>query len=89
MLDLQDLTIIGAVLLVAEILGILLAIHAVMQPRSSQGATAWAIALISAPVAILPFYLVLGRNRFRGYVDARRDSDSEHQWVATKARNVA
>ena len=50
----QDLTIVGAVLLVAEIIGILLAIHAVMQPRSSQGSIAWFIALITLPVVTIP-----------------------------------
>jgi cardiolipin synthase len=82
------LAILAVLYTLLQIGGIAAALHAVFNARSSQGATAWAIALISAPVAILPFYLVLGRNRFRGYVDARRDSDSEHQWVAKKARNV-
>ncbi|MDX1481376.1 MAG: cardiolipin synthase [Woeseiaceae bacterium] len=71
-----------------QIGGILAAVHAVFNARSSQGATAWAIALVTAPVISLLFYLVFGRNRFGGYVDARRTSDSEHHWLAEKARNV-
>lgn len=74
MLDLQDLTIVGAVLLFAEVLGVLLAIHAVMQPRSSQGAIAWFIALITLPVVTIPLYAVFGRTRFLGYTEAMREA---------------
>jgi len=86
MLDLQDLTIVGAVLLVAEILGILLAIHAVMQPRSSQGSIAWFIALIALPVVTIPLYAVFGRTRFLGYTEAMREAaaivgDRLHEWL--------
>ena len=86
MVDLQDLTIIGAVLLVAEILGILLAIHAVMQPRSSQGAIAWFIALIALPVVTVPLYTVFGRTRFLGYTEAMREAaeivgERLHEWL--------
>ena len=72
--DLQGLTIVGGVLLVAEVLGILLAIHAVMQPRSSQGAIAWFIALIALPVVTIPIYTVFGRTRFLGYTEAMREA---------------
>ena len=73
---------------VVQILGITAAVHAVFHSRSSQGSTAWAIALVAAPFFALPPYLVFGRNRFSGYVDARRDSDSAHDWIAAKARTV-
>ncbi|MDH4107836.1 MAG: cardiolipin synthase [Gammaproteobacteria bacterium] len=68
--------------------GIVAAGHAIFNARSAQGATAWAIALIAAPIAALPFYLVFGRNRFVGYVDARRSADTRHSWIANQARNV-
>ena len=74
MLDSLDLTIAGAIFVVAEILGILLAIHAVMQPRSSQGTVAWFIALIALPVVTVPFYAVFGRTRFLGYTEALREA---------------
>lgn len=84
--DLRDLTIVGAVLLVAEIIGILLAVHAVMQPRSSQGAIAWFIALITLPVVTIPIYTVFGRTRFLGYTEAMREAtdivgDRRHEWL--------
>jgi cardiolipin synthase len=76
MFDLQELTIVGIVLVVAELLGILTAIHAVMQPRSSQGATAWFIALITFPVITVPLYALVGRTRFLGYTEALREAEA-------------
>ena len=84
MFDLQELTIIGIVLVVAELLGILSAIHAVMQPRSSQGATAWFIALITFPVITVPLYAVFGRTRFLGYTEALREAEAS---VGDRVRN--
>jgi cardiolipin synthase len=71
-----------------EVLGVFAAVHAVFNARSAQGSTAWAIALVAAPVVALPLYLVFGRNRFSGYVDARRDSDQALDWIAATARTV-
>ena len=76
MLDFQGLTILGFVLIIAEIMGVLTAIHAVMQPRSSQGATAWFIALITFPVITVPLYAVFGRTRFLGYTEALREAEA-------------
>ena len=50
---------------IVQIFGIVAAVHAVFNARSAQGATAWAIALIAAPVVALPFYVAFGRNRFK------------------------
>ncbi len=71
-----------------ELLGIGAAVHAVFNARSAQGSTAWAISLVAAPFIALPFYLIFGRNRFSGYVDARRNADLAHGWIAAKARTV-
>ena len=84
----QLLTLLAVAYTLLQFGGFAAAAHAVFNARSAQGATAWAIALVTAPVLVLPFYLVFGRNRFGGYVDARRDSDSEHHWIAEKARTV-
>jgi cardiolipin synthase len=74
MLELQGLTIIGYILVAAEVLGILLALQVVMQPRSSQGTIAWFIALITLPVITVPLYAVFGRTRFKGYTEALREA---------------
>ncbi len=71
--------------------GLLLALDAIWQQRSAQGATAWAIGLISFPYLGIPLYLILGRSRFRGYILARKSHDArlkslaERQLQATKA----
>ncbi len=68
----------AAIYLLLQLASIYAAVHAVFNARSSQGATAWAIALVATPLIALPLYLVLGRNRFHGYVSARRMVDAEH-----------
>ena len=60
-------------------LGVITSVHAVMKTRTSQGAIAWALALITLPYLALPLYLVFGRDRFRGYIDARREEGQRIQ----------
>ena len=57
------------------IAGIIAAAHALMSVRTSQGTIAWVVALVALPYIALPFYVVFGRNRFGGYIDARRSGD--------------
>lgn len=66
------LSIIGLVHLV----GILSALNAVMNARTSQGAIAWTISLVTCPYIAVPAYWFLGRSRFHGYVTARRSGDA-------------
>ena len=70
------------VALVVHTAGILLAIHAVMNVRTSQGAIAWAIPLAMFPWLAVPAYLVLGRSKFQGYVDSRRAGDLHINHIA-------
>ena len=58
-----------------HILGAISAVNAVMSTRTSQGAIAWAVSLITFPYVALPAYWVFGRSRFQGYVVARRAAD--------------
>ena len=60
-------TLIAIVVPLVELLGILAADHAIMNARTSQGAIAWAISLITFPWLALILYAVLGRNKFKGY----------------------
>jgi cardiolipin synthase len=59
-----------------EIAGILLAVDAVMRPRSSQAAISWSVALISLPVITIPLYIIFGRTRFHGYTEALREKEA-------------
>jgi len=86
MLELQVSTIIGTVFVGAEIIGILLALRVVMQPRSSQGTIAWFIALIALPIITVPLYTLFGRTRFLGYSEALREAaasvgERAQQWL--------
>jgi len=69
-------TVVVYLVLLFEILGILTAMHAVMNVRTPQGSIAWAVSLVTIPVVTVPAYWVFGRNKFQGYVLKRRaDAD--------------
>jgi cardiolipin synthase len=70
------LWLIGIGATVAEVLGILTALHAVMHARTAQGATAWVISLVTMPFISLPLYWIFGRSKFQGYVKARQSGDA-------------
>ncbi len=72
----------AALFALLELGGIAAAAHAVMHARTSQGASAWAVALITAPLVALPLYGVFGRSKFYGYVNARRTGDLAIQSIA-------
>jgi cardiolipin synthase len=74
--------IIAVVIPLVELLGILTAVHAVMNARTSQGAIAWAISLVTFPWLALILYAILGRNKFKGYVLLRSSKDQDiHHFV--------
>ncbi|UCE88154.1 MAG: cardiolipin synthase [Pseudomonadota bacterium] len=50
--------------------GIIFAIEAAMTVRTSQGAVAWSVSLVSFPFVAVPAYLVLGRSKFEGMAEA-------------------
>lgn len=58
--------------LLAHAAGVGHALHAIKYVRTSQGAIAWAMALVMFPYIAVPAYWVLGRSKFHGYVAARR-----------------
>ncbi|MEZ6072652.1 MAG: hypothetical protein R3C10_20915 [Pirellulales bacterium] len=72
-----ELSLIALALLALELFGFLCAAHAVLRARTSQGAIAWGLFLITLPHIAVPFYLVLGRSRFQGYITARREGDHQ------------
>jgi cardiolipin synthase A/B len=66
------LVILSTITTVIHIIGIICAAHAVMNVRSSRGAIAWSISLLTFPWVALPLYLVFGKRRFYGYREAVR-----------------
>ena len=69
----------GIVSLVVHVLGIANAAHAVMNVRSSRGAIAWAISLITFPWLAIPLYWIFGRSRFQGYSEVIGQVYRQHQ----------
>ena len=62
-LTFEELTLIGLFLAALEIAGIFFAVHAILNARTSQGAIAWALSLVTAPYLALPLYAFFGRNK--------------------------
>ena len=77
-------TILAIVIPLGELLGIVAAVHAVMKARTSQGAIAWAISLVSFPWLALVLYAIFGRNKFHGYVTLRGSKESDIQHYVEK-----
>lgn len=82
------LTVYSAVYTVIEIAAIYTAIRAVRDTRTPQGAVAWAISLVTFPIATLPLYWIFGRRRFHGYVDAIRAGEERFQELVGDKHNL-
>ena len=80
----KKVTILGLIALTFHLVGLALSVHAVMGTRTSQGAIAWAVSLVSFPYVAVPAYLVLGRSKFNGYVTERRLDALETEEEAVK-----
>ncbi|MDL2191436.1 cardiolipin synthase [Cobetia sp. LC6] len=76
----------GFLLLSSHILGAMTAVMALMSSRTSQGAIAWILCLLTFPYVALPLYWVFGRPRFYGYVSAREERDSTMRRVLMRFR---
>lgn len=59
-------------------------IQVLLTYRTAQGAIAWIIALLALPYIALIVYAIFGRNRFQGYVNARRIGDQELANIGTE-----
>lgn len=71
----HDFTLVAVILAVVETTGLFFVADAVMRPRSSQAAIAWSIGLIALPIVTIPLYVLFGRTRFHGYVEALREHE--------------
>ncbi|XGA81589.1 cardiolipin synthase [Halomonas sp. CH40] len=77
----------GTGLLLIYLLGIVSAVMALMSSRTSQGAIAWIISLLTFPYVAVPAYWFFGRPRFYGYVSARGERDSVLRQVLNRYRS--
>ncbi len=68
-----------------ELIGVVSAIEAIYKTRTSEGAIAWSVALISMPLLAVPLYWVFGRRKFRGYVKMRKQNRT---WVQLQSARL-
>ena len=71
-----------------EITAILTAVMAVRDARTPQGAIAWAISLVTFPLASLPLYWIFGRRKFHGYVDTMRAVDERFRQLLERKHDL-
>ncbi|MEE4145832.1 MAG: cardiolipin synthase [Halieaceae bacterium] len=70
-------TLIAVALVLVYVIAIVSALEAILNARTSQGAVAWAISLLTLPYVTVPLYLVFGRNKFDGYLEQRDEIERE------------
>ena len=84
-LSANELTLLGIILGVFSLLGFASAVQAIMTARTSQGAIAWVVTLLTwSPIAV-PAYWIFGRDKFLGYTNSRRSSCDTFSAVKAKA----
>lgn len=79
-------TLVGLGIFLIHLAGVLSAVLALMSSRTSQGAIAWIISLITIPYVAVPAYWVFGRPRFYGYVSARGERDTTLRRILLRYR---
>jgi cardiolipin synthase len=82
-------TIIAIVVPLVELFGIIAAVHAIMNAKTSQGAIAWGISLVTFPWLALILYAIFGRNKFKGYVSLRNLRDKSIQHIIDSSQSEA
>lgn len=68
---------IAIIVMVFYVAGIIAAIDAIMTTRTAPGAIAWSVSLVTVPFVAVPAYLVLGRSKFKGAVEAFEERQDE------------
>jgi cardiolipin synthase len=68
------------------VLGVAAAIEAIMTARTAQGAIAWSVSLVMMPFVALPAYLVLGRSKFEGTIEAYEQRKDEIDSIISDIR---
>lgn len=71
----MEASMLAVVIAIAQILGALSSISALLTTRTSQGAIAWIVSLNTVPYLAVPAYWIFGRTRFNGYVQTRKEVD--------------
>ena len=70
----QRMTITIITLALFQVMGLVSSVHAILGARTAQGAIAWVVSLNTVSIVAVPAYWIFGRSKFKGYIDARRDT---------------
>lgn len=77
------------VVIIAQILGIVSSINALLTTRTAQGTIAWIVSLNTFPYLAVPAYWIFGRSKFHGYVRGRKEVDARlEQYVGTLKKTI-
>ncbi|WP_416140695.1 cardiolipin synthase [Halomonas sp. HK25] len=76
----------GLAIFFIHVLGFVSAVLALLSSRTSQGAIAWILSLITLPYVAVPAYWIFGQPRFYGYVSARGERDTVLRRVLARYR---
>jgi cardiolipin synthase A/B len=88
LLEINLVSILSLATIIAHGLGIITAAHAVMVVRSSRGAVAWGISVITFPWVAIPLYWILGKNEFQEYATALKNAYSEKHKLVSQAHGA-
>ena len=66
--------------------GAIAAVDAIMTARTEQGAIAWSVSLVAMPFVAVPAYLVFGRSKFEGKLDAYEERKHEIDALVVRIR---
>ena len=72
----------------AQVVGFVSSLHALMSVRTPQGTVAWVVSLNTFPAVAVPVYWVFGRSNFKGYVVLRQEEDSQLRGVTEEAAEI-
>lgn len=84
-----DLSFIALALIIIYSLALFCVYRVLLSYRTAQGAVAWIVGLLGFPYLALPLFLFFGRNRFSGYVRARRLGDRSVNYLLKKFEQQA
>ena len=88
-MDFPTLTeLIAIALVIVYLMAIASVLEVIIKARTAQGAIAWTISLLSLPYITVPVYLVLGRNKFDGYLEQRDEIEKESLRLLRKTSNL-
>ena len=70
------------VLIIIYLFSFIAIVDAILHSRTSEGAMAWTISLITLPLLSLPCYILFGRRTYDKYIEARQHADKEINFTA-------